>query len=388
MAYSFNINKILINSLNLLLFTLSVFILILPAISNGYPIIHPDVGTYIASGFKKFIPIDRPISYGLFIRLMSLAHSLWLVIIMQSILFVLTLIIIFNYVIKTNFVMLKVFITIILLCLTTGLAVYTSVILPDIFSSISILCLIFFITYDKVPKSIIVFMCILYIYTNISHLSNFTSSSIIVVSIIILSLLFRKLKQFNLLNKKLILIVSLIVLCWLIQPLINYNYSGSFKTYKPTYILVTANLIQSNILIEFLEENCDKQEYDLCQYLDELNGEFKRPPTFVWNHNSPLYKGGCLEKNWTNCWYEKNEAYKLIILDMFKEPKYIIKLLKNTIKNTSKQLYTINLSTYSPMLKGSAQHFNIGKFFKRELYQYESAKQSERTLKFKILNKI
>src|SRR3954469_22297231 len=54
------------------------------ALLNGYPLIFPDTGTYLYSGFAHFVPVDRPIFYGIFLRHISLAWSLWLPVIVQS----------------------------------------------------------------------------------------------------------------------------------------------------------------------------------------------------------------------------------------------------------------------------------------------------------------
>ena len=67
-----------------ILVAIGIFFLLIPSVANGFPILFSDVGTYIASGFNKFVPIDRPIIYGLFLRHTSLAHSLWFVIISQA----------------------------------------------------------------------------------------------------------------------------------------------------------------------------------------------------------------------------------------------------------------------------------------------------------------
>ena len=55
------------------------------ALYNGYPIVYSDTSTYIESGFSLQPPADRPITYGLFIRVFSLnGFSLWTVALMQS----------------------------------------------------------------------------------------------------------------------------------------------------------------------------------------------------------------------------------------------------------------------------------------------------------------
>ena len=42
------------------------------ALWNGYPTFYPDSGTYLECGFLLETPVDRPITYGLFIVATSL----------------------------------------------------------------------------------------------------------------------------------------------------------------------------------------------------------------------------------------------------------------------------------------------------------------------------
>jgi hypothetical protein len=52
---------------------------------NRFPLTYSDTGTYIIHGFETKIPVDRPIYYCLFIRHISMAASLWFVILTQGI---------------------------------------------------------------------------------------------------------------------------------------------------------------------------------------------------------------------------------------------------------------------------------------------------------------
>lgn len=79
MMRSPNFSDILIPSL------VGAILLMIPAFINGYPIVYSDTGTYLASAFLLETPFDRPITYGLFIRLASVnGMSLWGVIFLQS----------------------------------------------------------------------------------------------------------------------------------------------------------------------------------------------------------------------------------------------------------------------------------------------------------------
>ncbi|MFK8101257.1 MAG: hypothetical protein AB8G15_01985, partial [Saprospiraceae bacterium] len=62
----------------LLTILLGTIILLFVAFYNGYPLVYSDTGTYIQSGFELFVPVDRPLTYGLFLRYTSLGISPWL----------------------------------------------------------------------------------------------------------------------------------------------------------------------------------------------------------------------------------------------------------------------------------------------------------------------
>ena len=35
---------------------------------NGYPLVYSDTGTYLRTAFEGYVPPDRPVWYGLFLR--------------------------------------------------------------------------------------------------------------------------------------------------------------------------------------------------------------------------------------------------------------------------------------------------------------------------------
>ena len=69
----------------LLTITSGALLLLFSAYINGFPIVYSDTSTYLASGFELEAPFDRPIMYGLLLRLSSLnGISLWFTIFSQG----------------------------------------------------------------------------------------------------------------------------------------------------------------------------------------------------------------------------------------------------------------------------------------------------------------
>jgi hypothetical protein len=63
---------------------IGTLILSIVGLYNGYPLVYSDTGMYIASGLKEFVPVERPVGYGLFIKLFSFNYSLWFVTVFQN----------------------------------------------------------------------------------------------------------------------------------------------------------------------------------------------------------------------------------------------------------------------------------------------------------------
>src|SRR5690606_35883504 len=150
------------------------FIIAFVGLFNGYPLVYSDTGTYIYSGFDRFIPADRPIVYGLFLKFFSFNFSAWPVIIAQNII---TALVVWETIkllelkwpshIKTF-----VFSTIVLTAFT-GIGWYTNQLMPDFFAPIVIMCLsIFLISKHISPRKTIVISIILVLglITHYTHL--------------------------------------------------------------------------------------------------------------------------------------------------------------------------------------------------------------------------
>src|ERR1700722_3349962 len=119
----------------------SSLLLLIPAFYNGYPLVNPDTATYLASGFKPETPFDRPITYGLLIRLFSLnGLSLWLLVFAQAYIVSWLLFKVFRNLAGDGPYILKVLLTIFILSVFSSLSWIVSQVQPDVFTSIAFLC--------------------------------------------------------------------------------------------------------------------------------------------------------------------------------------------------------------------------------------------------------
>ncbi|HLP12535.1 MAG TPA: hypothetical protein VK177_11435, partial [Flavobacteriales bacterium] len=133
------------NTLNtkLIYFAAAVLMLIWPAMVNGFPFIYNDLSTYLASGFELKTPFDRPITYGIFLRIASLnGLSLWGVIVVQAILvswLVFKILVVF---LKDVITLQHCLVCMFILCAFTPLPWICSLLMPDIFTPLLVLSLV------------------------------------------------------------------------------------------------------------------------------------------------------------------------------------------------------------------------------------------------------
>ena len=64
---------------------LAAIVSLWPALYAKYPLLFFDSGTYILNGFLNELPVSRPIFYCWFVRHISMAYTLWFVVIAQAI---------------------------------------------------------------------------------------------------------------------------------------------------------------------------------------------------------------------------------------------------------------------------------------------------------------
>jgi hypothetical protein len=298
---------------NNLILCIASFILMSAAYWNGFPLIYPDIGTYLGSGFTPEMPIDRPISYGIFIFVTSLGgFSLWFTIFIQALMVTFVLRLTLDFLLNRNITNTFFISIVILLTILTGISFPTSQLMPDFSTPIMLLSLMLIVI--KAPLSIfnrrIVYF--LFILTNTFHISH------ILLNLILLGILFTAAfvlkKSYTFLDKKnIVQLMGLTILGILtMMPPLS----------KSSHVFRMGNLVNNHILQVYLEDNCGTKNLEICQYRNVMPETFDG---FVWNENSPLHKMG---------WKTSKTEFNKIISDIYTTPKYIKMVVLSSLKNT------------------------------------------------------
>jgi hypothetical protein len=357
------------NSLKVLgLILLSTLIGISSALINGYPIVFSDTSTYLASGFSLETPVDRPIIYGILLRLFSLnGLSLWLVIGVSTFLLCWLL----YQVIITFFGLDKVksalatVITCLILSLFSSFSWNNSQLMPDIFTPILLFTTILLLN-KKTFKRTDIGLYFLFVVATSTHLSHITYNISFLVTIGVLGYLIPKMRNF--INFKVLsVLIGLTFLSILTM--------GSALS-KSKHVFFMGAMVEHGIAKAYLDENCDYHTFGLCAYKDDLPQLAWR---FVWDEDSPLYSeevGG---------WKGSKDEFNQIIRATLTERKYIGMHITASILATFDQLQRAGIGDGNGVfLEETLLYQRIAKYFPHEIKAYQSSLQQKGELELML----
>lgn len=361
----------------IILFSASVGTIIFFALYNGYPLVFYDTAIYIVSGMELYVPDERPIIYGLFIRYVSLQQTLWTVIVLQAVFAVYVLYEFIKIFYKKNYEIIT-FVTVLILSFTTGLSFVASEILPDIFTPISIilLFLILFGKYSTAKRSV---LCFLYLLSLVMHLSNFMISISVLIALCLVNLLYKLYCRNSFLDsKKVVLSFTLAISSYFVVSSIHYIYGAEFGPPRCSSKFIMGSLCQHGILGEILSDKCPGNPgySKLCPYRDNLpdNSHF-----FLYGNESPFKKIGYCADN--------KDDFLNIVKDTLISPKYLKLHFVEAFKAVYDQLLMYQIKVYRLTRYNNLDNF-IHSYFYSEYDDYLNSRQQKNTLNVDMINHI
>lgn len=367
-----NLKVRLINSFIILIGSI---ILMYDAFNNNYPLVYPDSGTYIKSGFEMWIPIDRPIFYGIFIRHLSLATSLWYVVFAQSLILTYLLYLVFREIFNNSHFKIYFISTIFILSITTGISFNVSMLTADIFTSfmfLSVYLLLFGTNRNKKERIIVHLIFMFSLITHNSHIS------ILFITLFCISILYA---LRNMLSLRFPFSFNKILYTWCIYfatilmiPCINYFIGKKFIISESSHIFIMHKLNDEEVLEPYLDENCERKHYTICTYKDNL------PWDLLWDPKSPITKDG----DWNKFKVEDNK----IILDILTTYKYVKKLFLKRIQQTFRQFFNFDTGDAPADDMINPPLHAINQYFNDEKKEFLSSQQVTKKLNFNTINYI
>lgn len=329
-------------------------LLLVPAFLNGYPLVNSDDGTYLASGFIPEMPGDRPMAYGLLLRIFSLnGLSLWITAAFQALVMAWLIARIARRTVNSGAI--TSFLLTAFLTLTSSLSWITSEIIPDMCTPTTLLAAWLLLNNEE-PRKTRVWLFILYLLVVATHISHVMIFGLLVGGFF----LFRKwwMPVYAwLAAARTVLILGLLTMVAVLTMLKPIGASR--------HVFTMAALLNGGILKPYLDEVCPGKGHALCKYKDNLN---IGPDQFLWDGSSPLQvEGG---------WKAVRPEYNRIIADVHSRPKYLWMRAKASARFTVKQAgtFTVGDGNWS-FGEGSHVHSAVKQYAPRDERAYLSAWQ-------------
>ncbi|MGV9012003.1 MAG: hypothetical protein ACOH13_05360 [Flavobacteriales bacterium] len=325
------------------------------AIWNGYPIVYSDTSSYLASGFHLETLVDRPITYGLFIRLCSLnGWSLWTVAIAQSMLLAYVLGSLLRGLGIANpwsrsFIIGGT-------ALLTGLPFLCGQIITDVFTPILVITLFLLLFIEALPRRTRAVHFAIFLLAFAMHMSH--------VSITVLLLLFGLLLKW-LLPRALPNMNGWRTIITLLLLSVAGTLVMGVSLAKSKYTFYAAHLAGTGVLQRYLEEHCATQHFQLCERLGNIP---QSADAFLWADNSPL-------KIYTSR-QEMETELGSIVAGSLQEPALLWMQIKSAMSASAQQLTRFAVGNGNGAFgEGTILHERIASFIPSEIAAFDNALQ-------------
>ncbi len=347
------------------------------ALYDNYPIVTSDTGTYISSGFTLIPPADRPIFYGLFIRLTSLGMSLWLTAFIQCFLLSYALL----GLVKRLIPVMPVRQMIALVLFTSLLTIagwYAGQIMPDIFVSVMILCAARYLVYEEKGGSKAILLAVL-LLSVITHNSNYVIITLFGIAVFIAAIFIERVRPYL---RKTAVLFGIGILAWLSLCTSNYLGGKGFVTSTSGHVFIMGKLAESGVLKTYLDKACPTRNYRICAYKDSIPAAAWQ---FHWDANSPLQMAGGWEVN--------KDEYNTIIRDIFSRPKYWGFIMYKGAEATARQMVLTNIdASYAlPWMvfdEETSPYKNILQYYPHEINEFKLSRQNTKAYNIGLYNAV
>lgn len=358
-----------INLIHLALMIFGTLLMIWPALYNGYPLVYADSGTYINSCIHLETPIDRPLFYGIFLRITSMQAILWIPIVLQGFLTTWLLQRLIRILLpESNW---KTVITIVvLLAFLTGLPWYTAQLMPDLFTALlPILCYLFLYDEKAGWKRKTGYIILLYIVTGM-HFSNLFILFLI-IGIYSLAHIKQIIARKSQLRSKVLLISAVLPVVILTHSCFTYARYGVFRTSAGSNLFFVAKCLESPLLKTYMRENKDRMDIPFEDKIDSIPDS---PMGFLWDATSPLNQLGVNQ-------IAINQQYDAVIRDMMTTSRYfkmfIVQCYDGTVQQIQFHKVGSGLVVYD---ENSSPGMYIHKYYESEYPQFRHAVQFRKGL--------
>ena len=344
-----------------------------PAFWNGYPILYSDTNAFMVQGILNFFIWDKPFVYGPWMSLFHWQYSLWPVLLAQAAMVSSILWITTQSVETADFPgpdfnadslanrpvnALRFLLICVVLSLTTAAPWVVSLLMPDIFAPITVLCIFILAVRPNLELGTRLWVLVVGTFAIASHLSHL----VIAAGVLVIVLLFG-FKRF-----KIAVLPMLLALALLVATNLFGFQKFAISPFGSVFLL--ARLAADGHVKPVLDQSCAKQKMYMCDWKDRLDVD---SDDLMWNGQGPVWShpGGPIGL--------APEASILVAEAVKKNPAGVAQSLVN---NTWRELWMLGLgdTLHSDHLDLSVEERLRIYFPQEELLRYQQSRQKHNVL--------
>lgn len=357
----------------------SAFILTFMALYNGYPyVFNNDTAVYLTQAYQGQVGPSRPIIYGLFMSYLSLGKSLWLVVVVQSLLVSYVIYCYFRYFLSksTDFSWFIAFVAFITFFMSGSF--YAGYLMPDVFAGIGLACLGLLLFAGKMKTGDLIAVSTITVISLAMH-NAYIYIFIILLGIALLGYTDKTIREHyrkvGIGLRRFLLILLLVALGHVFSATLHYFHGGEFKSSRGGAVFLMGNMVEMGIIDTYLAENCDEKDLTLCQYRGQI------PNNFLWTPESPIHKNGGWEGN--------KAEYTAIVKDVLTTPGYLMTFIYKSGVYTVKQFFNFDAGPIigeKICIPAEYVKTTLARYYPGEFSAFSNSRQNREELSFDLLN--
>lgn len=299
-----------------------VALVMLPALWNGFPILFPDTGGYLARPFEGTLELGRSALYGAFLAA-GIPVDFWLNVVLQAAVCVwLIALTLRAHDLSGTSVLVA---TVAALCVATGMPWYAGTLIPDILVSAAILSL-YLLAFrgERLRRWETIALGAVIAFAIASHMGTLALCLGLIVCLAGW-IVVRKYLRGDWPKPRLLTATLAVGAGLLLAPLSNLIIADEFAFTPGGESFVFGRLVQDGIVANYLEDRCPNPDIKLCAYRQAV------PDTadeWLWGPGNPLGELGG--------WRGYADEARFIIFDSLK--RYPLEHLETAVTTTLKQL--------------------------------------------------
>ncbi|MCB9170849.1 MAG: hypothetical protein H6594_10915 [Flavobacteriales bacterium] len=347
----------------------AMLVILLPAVLNGFPLVYADTGTYLSSGMVPGIPADRPVTYGLFLRITTLnGLTLWGPVVVQALLAAVLLHRTWGA-FTGDRSPLRFLASVTVLSMFSGLGWHAGRLMPDIFTPLAVLALLL-LAHGRSTPGWRLFDAGVIAFATAVHFGN---GPALLLILLLLLLLHTRSPERSSIRRGVLTAALAMVVGVASVVLVNWRVDGRPYFSRGTHVFLLGRTLDIGLLPDWLARHCAEQDNYLCPDHGPLPAHGNE---LLWSPDGPVQRNGG--------WDAVRPESEAVLRDVFAEPRSWAWFLGAGVRDAFRQLgyWDLGREMNDPWYRepDSSPYRAIALYFPSELPGYLDSRQVAGTL--------